>query len=234
VDHELEVIRDQMDETRASLANKLEALESQVRDTVQSATDTVASAVDGAKEVVSSVSEGAKQVVEKVSETVESVKESLSVNHYVEQYPWASLGVAVAAGFVAAQLLPRSTSGRRAQEPPLGAGGYFTGGQPSPAEPARREESSGLGNALEGIAKTAVTTVEQLAVGTLMSVVKDLVTSSLPKEWQGDLKRAVDDITTRLGGKVMEGNPLHGLFANGSPQQDNQQERAPANPGPVI
>jgi ElaB/YqjD/DUF883 family membrane-anchored ribosome-binding protein len=234
VDHELEVIRDQMDETRASLANKLEALESQVRDTVQSATDTVASAVDGAKEVVSSVSEGAKQVVEKVSETVETVKESLSVNHYVEQYPWASLGVAVATGFVVAQLLPRRSTSGVAQEPPVGAGGYFASAPASPAAPARHEESSAWSNALEGIAKTAVSTVEELAVGTLMSVVKDMVKSSLPKEWQGDLTRAVDDITTRLGGKVMEGNPLHGLFSHESHQPDNQQGRPPATEGPVV
>jgi ElaB/YqjD/DUF883 family membrane-anchored ribosome-binding protein len=209
VDQELEVIRGQMEETRASLADKLEALESQVRDTVQSASDTVASAVDGAKEVVSSVSEGAKQVVEKVSETVETVKESLSVSRYVERYPWTSLGVSVAAGFAAAQLLPNRWSPTALMSrtyTPRPAASY------QPAQPARQEESSGLGKALEGLWETAGSTIGGLAVGTLMSFAKDLISKNLPQEWQGDLNRMVDEFTTRFGGKVMQGNPLQELL----------------------
>ncbi len=233
MDHELEVIRDQMEETRASLADKLEALESQVRDTVQSATETVASAVDGAKEVVSSVSEGAKQVVDKVSETVESVKESLSVSRYVEQYPWTSVGVAVASGFVIAQLLPRRSLTEWAGQE---ASSLFTaapGPAASPAEPARREEE-GWGQALDGVWKTAATTVEGLAVGTLMSVIKDLVTSSLPHEWQGDLNRVVDEMTTRLGGKVMHGNPLRELLQSEPPQPAGQPGQPAVRQEPTI
>jgi len=230
VDHELEVIRDQMDETRASLANKLEALESQVRETVQSATDTVSSAVDVAKEVVSSVSEGAKQVVEKVSETVETVKESLSVSHYVERYPWASLGAAVAAGFVAAQLLPssRSTSGDYSEAlPPASSGGYFPAEQRSVKESPPQPQSKWT-SALEGVWDRALTTVEELAVGTLMSAVKELVVNGLPQEWKGELTRVVDEMTTKLGGKVMHGNPLEELLASFEPPHQEHQD----DPGP--
>jgi ElaB/YqjD/DUF883 family membrane-anchored ribosome-binding protein len=235
VDHELEVIRDQMEETRASLADKLEALESQVRETVQSASDTVTSAVDGAKDVVTSVSEGAKQVVEKVSETVDTVKESLSVSRYVEQYPWASVGVAVAAGFAVAQLVPssRSTSGDRSEAlPPASSGGYTprqtsaSHYQPSASASAPHQESSVLGSALKGVFGTAATTVEGLAVGTLMSAVKGLVMRGLPQEWQGELTRMVDQVTTQLGGKVMQGNPLDELlshFQHHDQQQDTPQ-----------
>lgn len=237
-ERKLEVIREEMEETRASLANKLEALETQVRDTVQSATDTVASAVDGAKEVVSSVSEGAKQVVETVSETVENVKESLSVSRYVEQYPWASLGVAVAAGFVAAQLIPtsRSTSGDYSEAlPPASSGSYAPSAassyQPStPAQP-QHEESSAWTGALKGVWDTAATTVEGLAVGTLMSAVKDLVVRGLPQQWQGELTRVVDQVTTQLGGKVMQGNPLQELLESFS-QHGNQHNGSSRPPGP--
>jgi len=228
VDHELEVIHDQMEETRASLANKLEALESQVRETVQSATDTVSSAVDGAKDVVTSVSEGAKQVVEKVSETVENVKESLSVSRYVEQYPWASMGVAVAAGFAAAQLLPaqRSTSGDPSEAlPPASSGGYFpsdTGARPSTSESSHQQQSSAVSGALKDVFGTAIGTVEGLAVGTLMSAIKDLVSRSLPQEWQGEVTRMVDQVTTQLGGKVMHGNPLEELLEHFRPPHSEQ------------
>jgi ElaB/YqjD/DUF883 family membrane-anchored ribosome-binding protein len=218
---ELEVIRDQMEETRASLANKLEALESQVRETVQSASETVTSAVEGAKEMVSSVSEGTKQVVDKVTETVESVKEKLSVRRYVEEYPWASLGVAVATGFTIAQFLPRRPITSWLRQPNVGTGAYYAGAPTSSAEPARHE-GDGLGSALGGVVKSAASTLEGLAVGTLMSFVKDLVAKNLPREWHGDLNRVVDDLTTKLGGKVMQGNPLEEFFSGGSHQPDNR------------
>lgn len=218
MDHELEVIRDQMEETRASLADKFEALETQVLGTVHNATETVASAVDGAKEVVASVTQGAKHVVETVSETVKSVKESLNVSRYVEQYPWISLGVSVAAGFVAANLLPgRSHSGNgHAAPPPAPAQSY----QPATSEPQRQEERNGVGSVLKDIWNRAFGTVESLAVGTVMSAVKELVSQGLPSEWQGDLTRMLDDATTQLGGKVMQGNPLQELCSGQSQQQD--------------
>jgi len=231
VDHELEVIRDQMEETRASLADKLEALESQVMGTVKSASDTVTSAVDGAKEVVSSVSEGAKEVVEKVSETVETVKESLSVSRYVERYPWASMGVAVAAGFTAAQLLPSQPcpAGDYSEAlPPASSGEYLGETSARKPEAPAKEETSSWTSGLEGLWDRALGTVEGLAVGTLMSVVKDLVVNNLPQEWRSELTRTVDDFTTRLGGKVMHGHPLQELMSAFEPQQHTD------NPTPKL
>jgi len=232
------MIREEMEGKRAALADKLEALESQVRDTVQSATDTVASAVDGAKEVVSSVTEGAKEVVETVTETVESVKESLSVSRYVEQYPWASLGVAVAAGFVTAQLLPssRSTSGDMSEAlPPASSGSYqatptaASSYQPGATESSHQEENGAWTGALKGVWDTAVGTLEGLAVGTLMGAVKEMVTHGLPQQWQGELTRMVDHVTTQLGGKVMQGNPLEELLSSLS-KHDGQHNGTPPRP----
>jgi len=244
VDHELEVIRDQMEETRASLADKLEALESQVRDTVQSATETVSSAVDGAKEVVSTVTEGAKHVVETVTETVETVKETLSIRRYVEKAPWTTLGVALAAGFATAWLLPRRrNSGGDYSEalPPASSGGYSPATassyspppsyQPQPSPPPRQEESSHWSSALKSIWDSAAGTVESLAVGTLMSALKELASRGLPKEWSGELTKTLDEVTTRLGGKVMDSNPLK-EFLSGDPHQqgkDNQQSEPSAS-----
>jgi len=231
VDDELEVIREQMEEKRASLADKIEALETQVRETVQTASDTVSSAVEGAKEVVSSVTEGTKDVIEKVSETVDAVKEKLSVRRYVEHYPWASVGVSVAAGFCLAQLLPahRRTSGDRSEAlPPASSGGYSSGSSAasmyqSPAsEPPRRQESTH--GALSGVMSKAAGTVGGLALGTLMSAIKGLVTHSLPQQWQNELTRLVDDVTTQVGGKVMQGNPLEELLSGLS--QDGDPNRA--------
>jgi ElaB/YqjD/DUF883 family membrane-anchored ribosome-binding protein len=237
VDDELEVIREQMDQTRASLADKIEALESQVRETVQTATDTVTSAVDGAKEVVSSVTEGAKEVVEKVTETVENVKESLSVSRYVEQYPWASLGVATVAGFLAGQFLPTVrdiTGGNRGRT--SASGGYSPTStqassfqtRPGTSERSGSQESKTWG-ALHELWNTALSTVESLAVGTLMSAIKEAAQRSIPEEWKNEVTRMIDEATTKLGGKVMHGNPLEELFG-GKEQNAQTQESASHRP----
>jgi hypothetical protein len=74
VDNELEVIRDEMEQTRASLADKLGALEEQVRETVSGATEAVSSTVEGVKDVVSTV-----------SDTVDSVKEQFSLSKQFDE-----------------------------------------------------------------------------------------------------------------------------------------------------
>jgi len=98
-ERELEVIRDEMEQTRANLADKLGALEEQVRETVSSASETVTSTVEGVKDVVNNV-----------TETVENVTEAFDVSKQIDRHPWVAMGVAMAAGFVTAQLLGGSRS----------------------------------------------------------------------------------------------------------------------------
>jgi len=146
VDRELEVIRDDMEQTRANLADKLGALENQVRETVSTASETVTSTVEGVKEVVSTV-----------SETVESVTESVNIYKQIEQHPWAAVGISLAAGFVAGQLLggssrpyPEPAPREHYPEPPAPEGRlspYFeeTASQQQPkaaSEQQPKEESS--------------------------------------------------------------------------------------------
>jgi len=226
------VIRDQMEETRSSLADKLEALESKVTETVQAASDTVSSAVEGAKEVTEKVTETVSGTVETVKEavsgTVESVKNALNFGGIVEAHPWASFGAAVAAGFCAAQLLGSSSSSSAQASnavptsnynppPPQPAPSYTP--PPASATPASHQgqhkeegwletgekwlEQLGMDQAW----KTAGTTLRGLAIGTMMSLVRDLVSDTVPKDWQGELTKMVDDITTQLGGKVQKSRP---------------------------
>jgi len=111
------VIRDQMEGTRASLADKLETLEAQVRETVQTATETVqsttetvTSAVENVKETVASTVENVKSTVESVSDSVASVADTLDPRPYVENHPWAAFGTAVGVGFLGG-LLAGGSSG---------------------------------------------------------------------------------------------------------------------------
>jgi ElaB/YqjD/DUF883 family membrane-anchored ribosome-binding protein len=230
---ELEVIRDEMEQTRANLAGKLEALETQVRETVS-----------GASEAVTSTVEGVKEVVGTVSETVGSVAETFNIGKQIEQHPWAAFGIAVATGFAASQLFgrsgpapapqPRYEPARSLSDLPL---------QPQvPAQPQPQPESQGLGGLLpeglkgmlpslddlipdmSGAINTAISSLSGLAVGTVMGVVREVAVNGLPEEWKGELSRMIDDVTTKLGGKKLQ--PLASQESNGSTHQDEKADRA--------
>jgi ElaB/YqjD/DUF883 family membrane-anchored ribosome-binding protein len=106
---------EQMEGTRADLAQKLEALENQVVGTIQDATSTVSETVHEVKEAVTGTVETVKQTVEgtvdtvkeTVQGTVETVKETFDVRRQVENHPWLMFGGSLAAGFVAGRLLQR-------------------------------------------------------------------------------------------------------------------------------
>jgi len=193
VDNELEVIRNEMEETRSSLADKLEALESEFRGTVEGATSAVANTVEAVQETVSTVKET-------VQETVESVKETLDVRKHVERHPWAMFGGACVLGCVAGFLLgPRRRSSPRAEvappapPPPTrnGAGHRNGAGQ----KPSKTEEP--------GVVESTFQELRGLAVGTLMSVLREVLTSAVPSSLAPDLAGVVDELTTKLGGKPL-------------------------------
>lgn len=250
MDRELEVIHNQMEETRESLASKLGALESQVRDTVGTASEAVTSTV-----------EGVKDVVETVSETVGSVTETFNFGKQIEEHPWAAFGAAVACGFVAAQLFgPSSTtpSYQPSYRPPApaappqesmlsqashavseavsgatNAAGEAISSAVSGATSAAgdalssavSETANQAGEAMQEAWKTASTGVGALAVGTLMGVVRELTASVVPSEWKKDINQLLDQVTHQLGGK-----PLQAQRREEPKQHEGAEHAAPGVP----
>src|SRR5437879_565808 len=96
-----EVIKHQMLETRASLAEKLETLEQQVVGTVQSATTAVTDTVESVKDAVQQTVEMAK---ESVTNTVEAVKDTFDLPRQVREHPWIMFAGSAAVGFAAGHL----------------------------------------------------------------------------------------------------------------------------------
>jgi ElaB/YqjD/DUF883 family membrane-anchored ribosome-binding protein len=187
VDNELEVIRHQMEETRSSLADKLEVLEEQVRGTVEEATSAVSTTVEAVETAV--------------QETVETVRDTFDLRKQVERHPWPLLAGAVAAGFLAGRMLlpargPARSNWERAVPPPPAPPASAA---PPPAPPAAaREEArpSSLAPVLEHL--------KGLAVGSLMGLARQLLTRVAPAALAPELTRVVDEMTTRLGGKVLD------------------------------
>jgi ElaB/YqjD/DUF883 family membrane-anchored ribosome-binding protein len=254
VDRELEVIRDEMEMTRANLADKLGALENQVRETVTSATETVSSTVEGVKEVVGTV-----------SETVDSVTETLNFPRQIEQHPWIALGIAVAAGCAAGYLLSGSSHHEPRYQPPRyepprpqpmpdlhfqqitpsptptpSSATFPT--PPAPAKEEKKDEKPSLAAQaasmlpgleslmpdLKDISSTVVSGLGGLAVGSLMSFIRELASQNLPEQWKGEVGNLVDQVTRQLGGKVQ---PVREEPKPAEPQQQ-QNEPRPNEPKP--
>jgi len=201
---EPEVICQQMEETRASLADKLETLEQQVVETVRGATCAVTETVETVKEAVQ----------ETVSTVQDSVSNAFDLNHHVESHPWAMFAGSVAVGFIAGKMLPSSngsstfysndgqpiTMTRKAQRfMPESEGD----GERKPYSPRSREEKSwfGLGDTFQ----SEINKLKGLAVGTMLGLVRDFVSQSAPEQLRPRLQEVMDSITTKLGGETLEG-----------------------------
>jgi ElaB/YqjD/DUF883 family membrane-anchored ribosome-binding protein len=198
VDNELEVIRNQMEQTRSSLADKLETLENEVRGTVEGATNVVANTVETVQSTVENVKEG-------VQDAVETVKETFNVRKHVERHPWAMFGGAFMAGCLAGTLLGRSRKSAAvtttAKEPAIRHGhrnGHSHGNGASRKAAAASTEEEESGPLYSGLKE-----LKGLAIGTLMGALRDVIVKAAPSNLASELAGVVDDMTTRLGGKTL-------------------------------
>jgi len=211
VDNELEVIRHQMEEKRASLADKLDALETQVLGTVHEATSAVSHTVRDVTEVVDTVKDNIQETVaavkENINETVESVKETFNINDKIRQHPWIALGGAFAAGFAGAMLVGSSSRTRRVPRANYRLPETFS----PPPEPVRAAEtqprasepSSALTSQLGTAATEALNTIKGMAVGTLMGVLSEVVTEWVPSTLKQEVNNLFSNLNTHLGGKEL-------------------------------
>jgi ElaB/YqjD/DUF883 family membrane-anchored ribosome-binding protein len=205
MDHESEVMREQMQETRTSLQDKLETLEQHVKDTVLETTDAVTGTVEAVKETVESVKET-------VQETVQSVKDTFNLSHMVKEHPWPVFFGAIGIGFVGGRLL-----------------GSIPSGGPSPAEaarPAPRPEQATHRNGFSG-SKTAdqrpaaprrgwlnliadhysdeLAKIKGLAIATVGNVVCQMVIDNAAPQIAARTKELIDGIVVKFGAEPLDG-----------------------------
>jgi ElaB/YqjD/DUF883 family membrane-anchored ribosome-binding protein len=222
MDHEAELIKQQMEEKREDLTKKLEQLENQVVETVQSTTSAVTGTVENVKEVVQETVQTVKGSVE---ETVATVKQTFDLSYQVDRHPWLLLGGSVAVGFVAGRLvegLLPARAGTYYSEalPPPSAGDVRTSGgeragryreEPAPRRsytaPAK-EAVSAAGGWLNSAAEQFAPELDKLkgmALGALFGLARDMVKRSLPGEMGGRISEMLDGVTQKLGGEPFKG-----------------------------
>jgi len=202
-----EVIRQQMEETRSHLAEKLEALENQVSSTVEDTTAAVGETVEAVKETV-------ENVTETVEETVQSVGQLFDLRLQTERHPWIVFGGSVALGCLAAQLIgqgreedqeseaqaakwsalssasqPRESTWERRSEP--------ASQQPAHAEPSENGKKSWIWE--------EVNRLKGFALGALMGVVRDLTARGLPGALGQRVAEEVEHLSSSLGAEPIRG-----------------------------
>jgi hypothetical protein len=221
MDQKPEVIRQQMQGTRASLSDKLEALENKVVGTVEGATSAVTDTVNCVK---GAVQDTVQSVKGSVRDTVDSVKESVNIVHHVERHPWLMFGASLATGYIGGALLfsvaPSRRSARGVRHPEeWGQGPARLGGAASDETYGAHEGNGHHREAYRPEAKpdqTFLSTMTEkfgpeidklksIAIGTLFGFGRELLARSVPGPISSQLTQVVDDVTRKLGGEPVRG-----------------------------
>jgi len=227
-----DVIRNQMEDTRTSLTEKLESLETQVTSTVQGATTNVADTVEAVKDTVESVKESVQETVatvkESVDNTISAVKETVQegvtavkgffdVPHHVRAHPWAAFGVSIAAGFFLESFVGRArarvrayTSTRTAAHTPYPD--HISG--ETYDEPQRSTASS-----VSSFVKTfepELAKLKGLALTTLVNAIRDAVMRSVPQKFAPTVNEVLDSVTKKLAGGDVDGHSSSSSMPSGT------------------
>ncbi|HTU19225.1 MAG TPA: hypothetical protein VMG10_14285 [Gemmataceae bacterium] len=219
---ETELIKQQMGQTRASLTEKLETLETKVFSTVGATTDTVAQTVH---EVGATVRETAQDVRATMHETMDSMRDALDLSQQMHQHPWLMLGGSVLAGYVgglvldnlergrmpslpiaAEQLLPRSSEVRERVE----------------AHPPAQRTGSSFFRALAESFAPELDKLKRAALGMAMGVVREKISESVPPHLREHVTELVDRVTVKLGG---EPPPPGAMSGRGEQHQEGDGAR---------
>jgi ElaB/YqjD/DUF883 family membrane-anchored ribosome-binding protein len=233
MDNETEVIREKMEDARTDLSDKLEQLEKQVRDTVQEATSAVADSVQSAtttvtdtiqsvRDVVDNVKDSVQDTVDNVkdtvqgtvdsvketmADTVEGVRQTFDLHRQVDHHPYLMVGGAVVVGYVAGRMLKVAPAARavgRSAASNLGSAASSVGSTAASVGGAAAT-ASGWMSALQSMFGPEMDKVKELAIGTLLGVVRDMAVKAAPETMAPQVREIIDSFTTKLGGKPVEG-----------------------------
>jgi ElaB/YqjD/DUF883 family membrane-anchored ribosome-binding protein len=247
MDKESDLIKHQMEHTRAALTDKLELLEHQVTDTVTEAAETVEKVRHTVHETVSGAAETMANVKHAIQDTVESVKDSvretadvvsetLDVRRQVEKHPWAMMAGATAVGFGVGVLVSRvdvpaaassATSSMASSAKSMASHRGWAGDHsPQWTGPQREQFISHPQPALaeESPWMPAVNRLKGLAIGAMFGVLRDVLAKSVPEALRGQVGEVVDNFTTSLGGKPIAGKILPDSWNSKRNERDESEE----------
>jgi gas vesicle protein len=238
----LAALESQVGDTVQAATNAVETTTEAVSGTVETVKETVESVTEKLQDTVTGVTDSVQQAVEGVKEsfdeTVKSVTESFNLKLQCERHPWAVFGGAIAVGCVGSMLLggsaresrpaARSRSGFLPSQPAAAETAAHGGVSHTPPERSQNSESSSgksVSGAVGGFLWEQLGNFKGLALGTLMGVVRDVVSKALPENLKDRVSEEVDKLTKSLGGEPIQGSLLPENKEESEPSQDNGHEQ---------
>jgi ElaB/YqjD/DUF883 family membrane-anchored ribosome-binding protein len=206
-----DLIREQIEQTRSSLTDKLETLEDRVTTTVQEASKTVENVTGSVEETVATVTDSVQETVETVKDTVEetlsvvkdgvnAVKSVFDIPRHVDRHPWVAVGGSLAVGYVLGEiLLPRPARADRNHEPvPRLAAGVSSNGNGQHHNGTETGAAHG-GGLLEQF-EPELTKLKGLALGVLMGTLREVVAKAAGDHLGQSVSEIIDSVTEKIGG----------------------------------
>jgi ElaB/YqjD/DUF883 family membrane-anchored ribosome-binding protein len=202
----------EMEETRSSLTDKLEALENKVTEkVVQPVACAVERATDVAVDIVDTVKETVHNVSEKVEETTQAVVSAFDLRKHTERHPWLVFGLAATTGCMVGSYV-----GRRAQRS-MSAAEQASWSRPKHVRgtngAAHHVEASPMRRAPKKAAPEHETWIREqmrhlggLAISALMSTIRDLAKRTVPGPLGERIGAEVESMTTSLGAEPIRGD----------------------------
>ena len=214
-----ELIEREMEQTRASLTEKVSALEQQVVGTIHGASHAVTSTVESVKTAVQETLHSVKDTVQdSVHSVTDTMKTTFDLPEHTRNHPWAMVGGATALGFVTGLLLfgrressimaQGSWEGTGAvQTEPSGDGRSFLSHPTAHRESAPMRRPGWVDELVDRIGREALK-LGELALATATTSLRQTVETELPK--------LIGDGLPRLIGTEQTGRPTTG-YASSSP-----------------
>jgi ElaB/YqjD/DUF883 family membrane-anchored ribosome-binding protein len=188
-----DAMREQMEETRTSLTEKLETLERQVAGTVRGATAAVAEKAEAVREAVENTVSSVKDTL---CQGAATVRDMADVRGHVERHPWAMLAGSVAVGYVTAALVERGL--RRHPHPahPFAAPGSLAEANGRKAAP----EHTLLGGLFAKFGPE-ISKLKNIALSALFEAVREKVMEATPEEFAPSLQSFFDSVGEKITGE---------------------------------
>lgn len=220
-----DVIRQQMEDTRTSLTEKVEILEQKLANTV---TETADAFTETVANVTETVQETVSNVKESMEEGVETVKSWFDLRAQVDEHPWTMFGGSMALGFMLGSLFPE-----KAQAKPLPEAGsskrttHHNGGTVRRSQPEQQPASSWLSQFEPELNK-----LKGLALGAALGTVREMVTGSLSSEMGQKLGEILDTATRKLGGEPLPTSAFsESSGTSGDSEEEPQRSEQPIDSG---
>jgi len=230
----IELLEEKVTETVQNATATVAEATASVMETVQTATASVTGTVDSVTNAVQGTVDSVRQSVEG---TVDSVKDAFDISRQFNQHPWLMMAGAAAVGYFGGVLLQESRQGVQARwnpreedhRGPRSRGNSYVAatafndtpmnGFHSTDAPVASAPNTSAPSWFDQIGQTfapEIKKLQSLAVGTLLSSVRDIVVENVPAGLQPQVTELIDGVTEKLGGQCIHGSPTAGYNEHNS------------------